>query len=147
MQAVTRQDKAARLYLDLPDGQGTRLISFPALWQDRMTEPVLFIIAILSFTTVFIIARSLVHFTAAPFRALAKYERAELKPWDTEEAVALQDTLVREQEARAQLLEEQKRMLHLLATTCALPPHDCGYGWSRSNPPNCATECYTTLKR
>lgn len=111
VQAVTRQDKSARLYLDLPNGQGTRLISFPALWQDRMTEPVLFIIAVLSFAAVFVTTRSLVHFTAAPFRALAKYERAELKPWDTEEAVALQDTLVREQEARAQLLEEQKRML------------------------------------
>ena len=110
-QAITRQDKAVQLYLTLPEGQGSRLITFPKLWQDRMTEPVLFIIAALCITLVFVLARSLVHYTAAPFRSLAKYERAELKPWDTEEAVALQDTLVREQEARAQLLEEQKRML------------------------------------
>ncbi|SFK41699.1 Histidine kinase-, DNA gyrase B-, and HSP90-like ATPase [Pseudovibrio ascidiaceicola] len=109
--AVTRQDKNAQLYLALPNQQGVRLITFPELWQNRMTEPVLFILAALCITLVFVLARSLVHYTAAPFRSLAKYERAELKPWDTEEAVALQDTLVREQEARAQLLEEQKRML------------------------------------
>ncbi|KZL05388.1 Osmolarity sensor protein EnvZ [Pseudovibrio axinellae] len=111
VESVTRQDKDAQLYLALPNQQGVRLITFPKLWQNRMTEPVLFILAALCITLVFVLARSLVHYTSAPFRSLAKYERAELKPWDTEEAVALQDTLVREQEARAQLLEEQKRML------------------------------------
>ncbi len=110
-QAVTRQDKTIQLYLELPNGQGNRLIMFPKLWRDRMTEPMLFIIAALCIITAFVLARSLIHYSAAPFRSLAKYERAELKPWDTEEAVALRDTLVREQEARAQLLEEQKRML------------------------------------
>lgn len=110
VEAVTRQDHSAYLFV-LESGKPARKLLFPKLWQDRLTEPVVFLLAALSLTILIVLIRSLIHATAAPLRDLAKFERADLQPWDTEEAIALQDKLVKEQEARTLMLSEQKRML------------------------------------
>ncbi|MDD7910952.1 HAMP domain-containing sensor histidine kinase [Pseudovibrio exalbescens] len=112
VRAISRQDLRAVLYLPALDGTSAgRLITAPLVWKDRMTEPVVVILSCLAVILVLVVGRMLAHYVAVPFRALAEDDRADLKPWDTEEAVVLQDKILLQQDARAEMLSEQTRML------------------------------------
>lgn len=111
--ALARQDLTARLLIpdETASGLGGVVVSAPRVWSERLTEPMVVIFAACALLVIVVGGRMLAHFCAQPFRSLAEHDRANLQPWDTEEAVVLQDKLLEQQDARATMLSEQTRML------------------------------------
>ncbi|WP_068085019.1 sensor histidine kinase [Polycladidibacter stylochi] len=110
-QGITRQDLAARLFINFGDERPPLLVDATSLWQDRLPETFVFIAAILLLCALAYIVTGISKAISIPFEMLAKGHTQLPDYYVSKEAYKLAERIENDAKQKENMLAEQTRML------------------------------------